>query len=240
MIGIAVGVRICERKNELVAINPRLSTFRPGRPAPGYADHPRGASSGTGILAALAADRKDSAVFLYQRTLFVGCPIFDESRVRLISEVNRRAALLAFEIALEAKADEIRACLIVWKDFPESSSAEMNWLSQQRRLFRVISLPNTIVELPSRRKEDYFAALKRSRRQNLKRKLKRSREQVTLSVEIVQRPDAKTLDAIFNLFWQTYENRRRNLKGSLGSFLKFLLKNRPPFLSSSGKTSPAR
>jgi Acetyltransferase (GNAT) domain len=142
---------------------------------------------------------------LYQRTLFVGSPILDESRVRLILGVNRRAALLALQIALEAKADEIRASLIVWKDFPESSSAEMNWLSQQRRLFRVISLPNTIVELPSRRKEDYFAALKGTRRQNLKRKLKRSREQVTLSVEIVQRPDAKTLDAIFNLFWQTYE-----------------------------------
>ncbi len=142
---------------------------------------------------------------LYQRTLFVGSPILDESRVRLILGVNRRAALLALQIALEAKADEIRASLIVWKDFPESSSAEMNWLSQQRRLFRVISLPNTIVELPSRRKEDYFAALKGTRRQNLKRKLKRSREKVTLSVEIVQRPDAKTLDAIFNLFWQTYE-----------------------------------
>jgi hypothetical protein len=142
---------------------------------------------------------------LYQRTLFVGSPILDESRVRLILGVNRRAALLALQIALEAKADEIRACLIVWKDFPESSSAEMNWLSQQRRLFRVVSLPNTIVELPSRRKEDYFAALKGTRRQNLKRKLKRSREKVTLSVEIVQRPDAKTLDAIFNLFWQTYE-----------------------------------
>jgi Acetyltransferase (GNAT) domain len=142
---------------------------------------------------------------LYQRTLFVGSPILDESRVRLISEVNRRAALLALQIALEAKADQIRASLIVWKDFPESSSAEMNWLSQQRRLFRVTSLPNTVVELPSRRKEDYFAAMKRSRRQNLKRKLKRSGEQVTLNVEIVQRPDAKTLDAIFSLFWQTYE-----------------------------------
>src|ERR1700730_1929108 len=31
-----------------------------------------------------------------QRTLRVGPPILDESRVRLISEVNRRAALLAF------------------------------------------------------------------------------------------------------------------------------------------------
>ena len=86
---------------------------------------------------------------LYQRTLFVGSPILDESRVGLISHVNRRAALLSLQVALEKKADELRAPLIVWKDFPESSSADLNWLSHQRRLFRVISLPNTIVEFPS-------------------------------------------------------------------------------------------
>jgi Acetyltransferase (GNAT) domain len=142
---------------------------------------------------------------LCQRTLFVGSPILDEGRVGLISHVNRRAALLALQIALEAKAAELRASLIIWKDFPESSSADMNWLSHQRRLFRVVSLPNTIVELPSPRKEDYFAALKRSRRYNLKNKLKRSRERVALTVEVVQRPDAKMLDEMFGLFWQTYE-----------------------------------
>src|ERR1700751_2146489 len=142
---------------------------------------------------------------LFQRTLFVGSPILDEGRVGLVSHVNRRAALLALQIALEAKAGELRACLIVWKDFPESSSADMNWLSQQRRLFLVISLPNTILELRSDCKEDYFAALTGTRRQNLKRKLRRSREQVVLSVEIVQRPDAKMLDDIFGLFRQTYE-----------------------------------
>jgi Acetyltransferase (GNAT) domain len=142
---------------------------------------------------------------LRQRTLFVGSPILDESRVGLISHVNRRAALLALQIALEAKADELRASLIVWKDFPESSSADMNWLSHQRGLFRVISPPNTVVELPSHCKEDYFAAMKRSWRHNLKKKLRRSNERVALSVEIVQRPDAKTLDDIFGLFWQTYE-----------------------------------
>jgi hypothetical protein len=142
---------------------------------------------------------------LSQRTLFVGSPILDESRVGLIPHVNRRAALLALQIALEAKASELRASLIVWKDFPESWSADINWLSHQRRLFRVVSLPNTVVKLPSHRKEDYFATMKRSRRQNLKNKLKRSRERVALSVEIVQQPDAKTLDDIFGLFWQTYE-----------------------------------
>jgi hypothetical protein len=142
---------------------------------------------------------------LRQRTLFVGSPILDESRVGLIPQVDRRAALLALQIALEKKAGELRASLIVWKDFPESSSADLNWLSHQRRLFRVTSLPNTVVELPSPRKEDYFAAMKRSRRHNLKNKLRRSRERVALSVEIVQRPDPKTLDDIFGLFWQTYK-----------------------------------
>jgi hypothetical protein len=142
---------------------------------------------------------------LRQRTLFVGSPILDESRVGLISHVNRRAALLALQIALEAKAGELRASLIVWKDFPESSSPDLNWLSHQRRLFRVVSFPNTVVEFLSDRKEDYFSALKGTRRRKLKTKLKRSREQVALRVEIVQHPDAKTLRDIFGLFWQTYE-----------------------------------
>jgi len=142
---------------------------------------------------------------LCQRTLFVGSPILDESRVGLVPHADRRAALLALQFALEAKAAELRAPLIVWKDFPESSSADMNWLSRQRGLFRVTSLPNTVVELPSHRKEDYFAALKRSRRHNLKSKLRRSRERVALSVEVLQRPDARMLDDIFALFWQTYQ-----------------------------------
>jgi Acetyltransferase (GNAT) domain len=142
---------------------------------------------------------------LRQRTLFVGSPVVEESKVGLTSDVDRRAALLALQVALEKKASELRAPLIVWKDFPESSSADLNWLSHQRRFFRVISLPNTVVEFPSHRKEDYFAALKGSRRHDLKKKLRRSRERVTIGVEIVQRPDAKTLDDIFGLFWQTYE-----------------------------------
>ena len=142
---------------------------------------------------------------LSQRTIFVGSPILDETRVGLISHVDRRAALLSLQDALERKADELRAAMIVWKDFPESSSADLNWLSRQRRLFHVISYPNTIVEFSSHRKEDYFAALKGSRRRKLKTKLRRSSEQVALGVEIVQHPDAKTLDDIFGLFWQTYE-----------------------------------
>jgi hypothetical protein len=142
---------------------------------------------------------------LCQRIVFVGSPILDEGRVGLLTHVNRRTALLSLQVALEKKAHELSAPLIVWKDFPESSSADLNWLSHERRLFRVVSLPNTIVEFPSHRKEDYFATMKGTRRRNLKKRLRLSREQVALGVEIVQRPDANTLEDIFELFWQTYE-----------------------------------
>jgi GNAT acetyltransferase-like protein len=162
---------------------------------------------------------------LCQRSLFVGSPNLDESRVSLISHVNRRAALLALQIALEAKAGELRASLIVWKDFPESSSADLNWLSHQRRLFRVNSLPNTIVEFSSHRKEDYFSALKGSWRRKLKTKLRRSRERVALSVEIVQRPDAKTLADIFGLFWQSYEKSTSKFERLNPRFFEVVAKN---------------
>ena len=142
---------------------------------------------------------------LFQRTLFVGSPGLDESRVGVTAGVNRRDALLSFQLGLDKKAKEIGAELIVWKDFPESSSNDFDWLSRQKRLFRVVSYPNTQIEFSSNRKEDYFAALKGTRRRKLKTKLKRSGELAALDVEIVHHPDEKTLDDIFALFWQTYE-----------------------------------
>lgn len=47
--------------------------------------------------------------------------------------------------------------------------------------------------------------MKGSRRRNLKKRLRLSKEHAALSIEILQRPDPKTLDDIFALFWQTFE-----------------------------------
>jgi hypothetical protein len=148
---------------------------------------------------------KIAPAILHQRILFVGSPCIDESAIGFLPHVDRREALLSLQRALEKKAKETGAAVIVWKDFPESFSADLDWLSHERRLFRVISFPGTLAKLPSQRKEDYFAAMKGSDRRNLQRKLRRSREHVALSIEVVQHPDAKTLDEIFALFWQTYQ-----------------------------------
>lgn len=164
---------------------------------------------------------------LWQRTLFVGSPVLDEGKVGLVPQVNRRSALLCLQVALEKKADELHAPLIVWKDFPESSAADLKWLSHERRLFRVVSFPNTIVEFSSHRKEDYFAAMKGSRRRNLKKKLSRSREKVALSEEIVQRPDPETLDDIFGLFWQTYEKSATKFERLNRRFFEVISEKQP-------------
>ena len=139
------------------------------------------------------------------RSLFVGSPCADEGTVGMLRGVDSRSALLALQQALETQARVLGAALLVWKDFPAPQAADLEWLAKQRRLFRVASFPGTIVELPVRSKDAYFAALKGSRRHALRKKLRRSAARVDIRVEIVQGPDGRTLDALFGLFWQTYQ-----------------------------------
>jgi peptidoglycan biosynthesis/recognition FemAB-like protein len=141
----------------------------------------------------------------YPRTLFVGSPCAEEGTVGMLRGVDSKSALLALQQALQARARVLGAALLVWKDFPASYAPDLEWLTQQQRLFRLVSFPGTIVELPGRSKEAYFAALKGTRRHALRKKLRRSAASVDLRVEIVQGPDGRALDALFGLFWQTYQ-----------------------------------
>jgi hypothetical protein len=139
-------------------------------------------------------------------TLFVGSPCADEGTFGLLPGIDRRAALLRLQDFLIPYARSLRARLLIWKDFPAAWSEDFAWLMAQRRLFRSISYPGTMLDLPGSSKEQYFANLKGSRRQNLRRNLRRSAERVAVRVEALQRPDAATLDTMFDLFWQTYSH----------------------------------
>lgn len=134
------------------------------------------------------------------RTLFVGSPCSDEGTVGLLPGVDARSALRALQEALLAEARRQGAALLVWKDF-----TDLEWLAREAGLFTLVSFPGTVVELHGSKKA-YFAALKGSRRRQFGKKLRRSAAAVSVRVEVVQRPDERTLDAVFALFWQTYEN----------------------------------
>jgi hypothetical protein len=141
----------------------------------------------------------------HPRALVVGSPCSDEGTVGLLPRVSRQSALLCLQDAFEARARELQASLLVWKDFPASDAADFEWLMGQRPLFSMTSFPGTVVALPGRGKDDYFAALKGGQRRNLKRKLRRGAEAVDITIEMIQNPTTRAIDEIFALFQQSYE-----------------------------------
>ncbi|MEO5340579.1 MAG: GNAT family N-acetyltransferase [Magnetococcus sp. MYC-9] len=142
---------------------------------------------------------------LYQRTLFVGSPCADEGRVGMVPGTDPLPVLHCLQEALWQQLPQRRAAMLVWKDFPACWEAPFASLAQTARLFRVISFPGTVADLPGRSKAGYLAALTGMRRHNLKKKWRRSAGQVTLEVEVQQAPDARTLGVLFELFMQTYD-----------------------------------
>jgi peptidoglycan biosynthesis/recognition FemAB-like protein len=138
------------------------------------------------------------------RTLFVGSPCADEGTVGLLTGIDHRAALIALQRALGDQTRALDAPLLVWKDVPPAADADMAWLAERDRLFRVVSFPGTLVELGAS-KEEYFGRLKGSRRHNVRKKIRRSAGQVAIAIEVVHSPPAAVLAEVFALFTQTYE-----------------------------------
>lgn len=146
---------------------------------------------------------------LHQRTLFFGSPCSERGWVGFAKDCGhdcQAAVLEALERAAVRKAGELRVAMRVWKDFPAALQPALDGVAARHGLFRVVSFPGTRVELPAAGKEAYFLALKPSRRQQLRRKLRRSAQAVTLRSEVVATPDEALLAQLFGLFWQTYEH----------------------------------
>ena len=157
------------------------------------------------IAAALRAGSRIIPGLRYQRTLFVGSPCSDEGTVGLIPGQPLEPVLEVVQGALEARAQEVDASMIVWKDFPDETRSDLDRLAAARGLFRLVSFPGTRVRLPGPSFDDYLAALKPPKRHRLKRNLRRGKEALPLVASVVQRPTEPILAEIFALFWQTYE-----------------------------------
>ena len=142
---------------------------------------------------------------LYQRTLFVGSVCADEGTIGLIPEVVFSQVVDVLQQAVELKAKELKAVMLVWKDFPDAYKPDLSKMAKERGFFELVSFPGTVVKLADNKKDSYYANLKGSRRHNLKKKLKHSKQMIDLTAQVINRPDEATLDEVFPLFWQTYE-----------------------------------
>ncbi len=156
----------------------------------------------------------------YQRTLFIGSPCADEGTIGIKAGVKLRDLVVTLQNALEKKAQSLNAVMVVWKDMPSEYDEAMKFLDQEKNLFPMVSYPGTVLKFEgSASIDNYYAQLKGSRRHNLKKKIKRSKALVEIESTVMQKPDEKTLDEIFSLFWQTYEKGKTKFeKLNIGFF----------------------
>jgi hypothetical protein len=138
----------------------------------------------------------------YQRTLFVGSPCSDEGTIGLLPGVKLMDVLPELSEAVQARAHQLKAPMIVFKDFPP---ADRPALAGLHGFAPTVSYPGTVVTLPAPDKDAHYRSLAHTQRHNLLKKLRRSRELLPLETSIVQRPSDRELAEIFGLFLQTYE-----------------------------------
>ena len=138
----------------------------------------------------------------YQRTFFIGSPCSDEGTIGLIPGVSLKDMATELGAAVRAKARQLKAPMIVFKDFP---AADRPALAGLRGYAPTVSYPGTVVALPAPDKEAHYRSLAHTQRHNLLKKLRRSRELLLLETSIVQRPSDSELAEIFALFMQTFE-----------------------------------
>ena len=141
----------------------------------------------------------------YQRTFFVGSPCSDEGTIGLIPGIKLTDVVHELGAAVRNKAGQLKARMIVFKDFPQ---ADLSALTGLGGFSPTVSYPGTVVPLPAAGKDGYYRSLTHTQRHNLLKKLRRSRELLTLETSIVKRPSDLELAGIFGLFMQTYERGR--------------------------------
>ena len=141
----------------------------------------------------------------YQRTLFVGSPCSDEGTIGLATGESLSAALPLVRRLVDQLARELKAPMVVFKDFPADILAASGQLDG---FCMALSYPGTIVSLPGTDKEAYYRSLTQSHRHNYLKKLRRSRDLLPLSVQALHGPDDGVLVEINDLFQQTYEKGR--------------------------------
>lgn len=140
----------------------------------------------------------------YQRTFFIGNVAGEEGGIGLAPGVDLAPLVVPIHDAARAKADEVGAPLLTWKDVEHGQSPCMDNLLSARGAFRLASYPGTWVPLRKGGFEVYLSELKSSRRHQLRKKLKRGEAVATTRVERVHRPGDAELQELFALFEQTY------------------------------------
>jgi hypothetical protein len=163
----------------------------------------------------------------YQRTLFIGSPCAEEGTIGLVPGCSLADVIDPLSQAVMARARKVKAVMVVFKDCLAEVRPAMEILCSKRDFFLVTSYPGTFIDLPGSNIDDYFASLKRSRRHNFKKKLRRSKDELDLETTYVKRPDDAECAELFGLFMQTYEKGKTKFERLSVEFFKKIREMEP-------------
>jgi hypothetical protein len=158
----------------------------------------------------------------FQRTVFVGSPCADEGTVGLVPGVRLSDVAPKIQDAAASRAREVKASMIVWKDFPDDASSALHQLSRTRGLFRLTSYPGARLTLSGGSFGSYLSSLRSNKRYQLRKKLALSRKMGTLETEVVQSPDERLLSEIFELFRQTFQRGKTKFERLTPKFFSLI------------------
>src|SRR5262245_29319555 len=86
------------------------------------------------VAAAIRIGGRLASWLRYQRTLFVGSPCSDEGTLGLVRGHSPTAVLGVAQQALEERAREVGASMIVWKDFPAEAKCDLDGVAASHGL----------------------------------------------------------------------------------------------------------
>ncbi len=163
----------------------------------------------------------------YQRTFFVGSPCGEEGTIGLLPGCALEDVIAPLSQAITKRARQLKAVMVVFKDCLANTSPAMQKICAEQRFFLITSYPGTELRLPGTSIDDYFAALKRSRRHNFKKKLRRSKAELELETTYVKRPSDEEVTELFALFMQTYEKGKTKFEKLSVEFFKQIREAEP-------------
>lgn len=140
----------------------------------------------------------------YQRTFFIGNVAGEEGLLGLAAGTQLAGIALLVHDAARAKARELRAPMLVWKDFEASAGAALAQLAAQRSAFCIVSYPGTVMPLLAGGFAAFLATQKAARRHQIQKKLRRGEAAGPVVVQVLRQPGRAVLAECFALFEQTY------------------------------------
>jgi predicted N-acyltransferase len=142
--------------------------------------------------------------FFTLRTLFVGS-VFSENGILGIDKnfTDSRRLIREATVALEEFAARKRLEAVIFKDFTDADCGLLSETLKERDFFTVESFPSVITDLGFGSLDEYLGSLSHSTRKDLRRKLKKARQEAKITVDVVDDAGGM-IDDIYRLYLNSF------------------------------------